>query len=58
MKMKKQHDDGLEWLREIRREMAKQCNYDPKKLGELYRRAQKRHVSRIFHEEEITTVKG
>ena len=27
------HDLGLEWLREIRRTMAAECNYDPAGAG-------------------------
>jgi hypothetical protein len=36
--MKAKHDDGLEWLREIRRKMAKEFNFDPRKAGEYYRK--------------------
>lgn len=39
MKMKQQRtDDGLEWLRAIRRKIAAECDYDPRKLGDRYRR--------------------
>ena len=30
-------DDGLEWLREIRRQIDERCGHDLKKLGEYYR---------------------
>lgn len=36
--MKTKHDDGLEWLRGIRRKMAKEFTCDPKKAGEYYRK--------------------
>jgi hypothetical protein len=31
-------DDGLEWLREIRRQIDERCGHDLKKLGEYYRK--------------------
>ena len=37
----KKHDDGLEWLREIKQDIARECSYDPHKLGDLYRRIEK-----------------
>jgi hypothetical protein len=30
-------DDGLEWLREIRRQMAAEANYDPYEIGRRLR---------------------
>ena len=30
-------DDGLEWLREIRRQMAAEVNYDPYEMGRRLR---------------------
>ena len=38
MKRKIKHDDGLGWLREIRQKIAQECDYDPHKLGDMYRR--------------------
>ena len=38
MKRKAKHDDGLGWLREIRRKIAEECDFDPHKLGDMYRR--------------------
>jgi len=32
--MKAKHDDGLEWLRDIRRRLAKKFDHDPKKAGD------------------------
>lgn len=42
----KKHDDGLEWLREIKQEIARECDYDPRKLGELYRRIEREESDR------------
>ena len=39
--------DGLDWLREIRRKMAADCHYDPKIMGDYYRRIQKQYEHRI-----------
>jgi len=39
--------DGLDWLREIRRKMAADCHYDPKIMGNYYRRIQKQYENRI-----------
>ena len=35
---RQQTDDGLEWLRDIRRKIVAECDHDPRKLGERYRR--------------------
>ena len=40
-------DDGLEWLREIRRQFAAECNYDPFEMGRRIRERQKEHPERI-----------
>jgi hypothetical protein len=37
--MNKQHDDGLEWLREIRRKIAVKCGHDVHAINEFYREA-------------------
>ncbi len=42
------HDDGLEWLREIRRKMAAECNYDPFEMGRRLREREKEYKGRIF----------
>jgi IS30 family transposase len=52
MTMKTKHDDGLEWLREIRRKMAKQFNYDPKKAGEYYRKMARRPGVKLYRRED------
>lgn len=50
--MKTKHHDGLEWLREIRRRMAKQFDYDPKKAGEFYRRMARRSGTKLYKRDE------
>jgi len=34
------HDDGLEWLRDIRRKLLKDADGDLKRLGEHYRQVE------------------
>jgi hypothetical protein len=46
--MKAKHDDGLEWLRDIRRQMAKEFDYDPKKAGDYYRRMARRSGVKLY----------
>jgi hypothetical protein len=46
--MKTKRDDGLEWLRDIRRRLAKNFDYSPRKAGEHYRALQERHASRLY----------
>ena len=56
--MKKKTDDGLEWLREIRRQMAKQFNHDPKQAGEYYRKLARRPGVKLYRRRErLTAVK-
>ena len=50
---KPQRDDGLEWLREIRRKMAAECNHDPYEMGRLARERQKQHPERIFRTKRV-----
>ena len=45
------HDDGLEWLREIRARLAKKFDYDPKKAAAYYQRKQKESGARIYRPE-------
>lgn len=42
----KKHDDGLEGLREIKHEIARECDYDPRKLCDLYRRIEREESDR------------
>lgn len=55
--MKTKHDDGLEWLRKIRREMAAEFAYNPRKMGAHYRQLQNRYKSRLFKRELATVGK-
>lgn len=45
------HDDGLEWLREIRARLAKKFDYDPKKAAAYYQRKQKQIGARLYRPE-------
>ncbi len=40
--------DGLDWLREIRKKIANQCNNDPKIMGDYFRQIQKQYQDRIL----------
>lgn len=41
-------DDGLEWLRDIRRAMSAECNHDPRVMGEKLRAMEKQYAHRMF----------
>ncbi|MCX7046832.1 MAG: hypothetical protein NTX50_15260 [Candidatus Sumerlaeota bacterium] len=56
--MKTKHDDGLEWLRRIRAEMAEEFSHDPRKMGEFYRRMLRQYKGRIYtREHDLIAVK-
>ncbi len=40
-------DDRLDWLREIRKQIAKECNNDPKVMGKYFRSIQKQYEDRL-----------
>ena len=42
------NDDGLEWLREIRRKISAECNHDPFEMGRRLREREKEYKGRIF----------
>ena len=46
------HDDGLEWLHDIRARLAKQFDYNPRKAAAHYRRVQKASGAKIYQREE------
>ena len=48
-----QRDDGLEWLREIRRKQAAECNYDPFEMGKRLREREKAHPKRIYRTKRV-----
>ncbi len=50
---KQPREDGLEWLREIRREMAAECNFDPVEMGRRSRERQKEHPERIYRTKRV-----
>ena len=45
-KSKLKHDDGLEWLREIRRKIWDECDHDLNKLMARYRRVHAEEMER------------
>ena len=50
---KPRRDDGLEWLREIRRKLAAECNYDPYEMGRRLREIQKEFPGRIYRTKRV-----
>ena len=40
-------DDGLEWLRAIRRQMAAEANYDPAEMGRRLREIEQEMPDRV-----------
>ena len=46
-------DDGLEWLRDIRRKLAAECNYDPYEMGRRLREIQKEFPGRIYRTKRV-----
>jgi hypothetical protein len=42
----------LEWLREIRRKMAKEFDHDPKKAGEYYRKMARRPGVKLYQRQD------
>ena len=50
---KPRRDDGLEWLREICRQLAAECNYDPFEMGRRIRERQKEHPERVYRTKRV-----
>jgi hypothetical protein len=48
MKTTVPHDDGLEWLRDIRRKHMQEAGGDLKTLGDRYRRVQAEHPEKVI----------
>ena len=42
-----QKDDGLEWLREIRREISAEFDHDQKRIGDYFREREKALGDRV-----------
>ncbi len=55
--MKTKHDDGLEWLREIRRKMAAKFDHNPRKAAAYYQKMQRRYADRLYHREHEVAAK-
>ena len=55
--MKSKHDDGLEWLREIRRKMAAKFDHDRRKAAAYYQKMQRRYASRLYRRDHEVTAK-
>jgi len=55
--MKAKHDDGLEWLRAIRRKMAAKFDHDPKKAAAYYQKMQRRYAARLYRRGQEVTAK-
>jgi hypothetical protein len=54
------HDDGLEWLRDVRRKMFADAGGDLKKLGDRYRATQAQYPQKQFdpHDTIIKAIKA
>jgi hypothetical protein len=50
--MKTKRDETLEEIWAIRRQIAKEFNYDPKKLGAHYRERQKKAGAKLYKRDE------
>ncbi len=47
------HDDGLEWLRKVRRKLSAECNHDPFEMGRRLREREKEFSGRIFRTQRV-----
>lgn len=52
-KSRQTHDDGLEWLREIRRQMAAEANDDPHLMGQKLREMEKKYRRRMVRTRKV-----
>ena len=57
MTTKVKHDDGLEWLREIRRKIAARFDHDPRKAAAYYQEMQTHYAARLYHPDNGTRPK-
>jgi hypothetical protein len=48
--MNKRHDDGLEWLRELRLKISAECGHDIHAINECYRAAAARVPHRSYRD--------
>ena len=51
------HDDGLEWLREIRREIAAEAGNDPAEMGRRLREREREFAGRMFRTQRVLVAK-
>lgn len=60
MKTNAHDDDGLEWLRDIRRKHMQEAGGDLKKLGDRYRRVQAQHPEKVISPRKVLvdTIRG
>ena len=42
------HDDGLDWLREVRRKLFQESGCSLEKLGDVYRRVEAEHPEKVI----------
>ena len=51
MKTTRPHDDGLGWLRSLRRKVAASCGHDLAKQADVYRQAAAKHSYNVYRGE-------
>ena len=49
------HDDGLEWLRDVRRKLMTEAGGDLKRLGDKYRQTQAMHPEKVIDPRKLLT---
>jgi hypothetical protein len=49
------HDDGLEWLRDIRSKLMAKAGGDLKRLGDIYRQTQAKHPEKVVDPRKLLT---
>ena len=49
------HEDGLEWLRDVRRKLMTEAGGDLKRLGDKYRQTQAQHPGKVFDPRKLLT---
>ena len=49
------HDDGLEWLRDVRRKLMTEAGGDLKQLGNRYRQTEAKHAAKVVDPKQLLT---
>jgi hypothetical protein len=49
------HDDGLEWLRDVRRKLMTEAGGDLKQLGNRYRQTEAKHPEKVVDPKQLLT---